>query len=84
MYIEPYQAIISSKGIEELCAFVEKVESSRRNLTLLSNTGFEKLSILLNALDSEDRVNLLGRFHHKASSFLNKHYKKRCRTNHLS
>lgn len=53
-------ALVSSMGLEELCAWVERVASAYRG-KLLTKRGIKMLYPLLDAVTTQDRVNVLGR-----------------------
>jgi hypothetical protein len=68
-------ALLSSKGIEELCGWVEKVASARGGKwwlnQMLSDKGVQMLAPLLSALAGPDRRNAFaGRLSNRADSLL--------------
>jgi hypothetical protein len=60
--ISYHPALISSKGMEELCAWVERVASTKARWISggLSPTGIATLKVLLLAVAGEDRIKVLG------------------------
>ncbi len=60
--LSPHPALISSKGIEELRAWVERCASSKARWIYggLSCTGIVMLNVLLPAVSGEDRIALFG------------------------
>ena len=63
-------SLLSSKGIEELCAWIERVTDAW-NKWMLSSYGLEMLRPILKAISGEDRVKVFGdRLSSKAVRFL--------------
>src|SRR5439155_1470500 len=73
--ISYHPALMSSKGIEELCAWIEEVASARsrriEKFQRLSSTGIAMLDFLLLAVTADDRVKVFGnRLTTRARNFL--------------
>lgn len=79
-YLDPHPALASSRGLYELCGWIEKVASAWSKW-VLSNHALQILRPLLEAVAGDDRAQVLsGRLTDTAHRFLRKYRKKYLRS----